>query len=83
MAHIITEDKFASREGSSRGAGGVTDRRVFTVRLDITDAEFTEERYPDPRGIVELEKVRYGSPSPWNAYASVVIAVDLFTPSSC
>ena len=69
MAHVIKEFKFGSREGSVRGAGGVMDRRTFRVTLDITDDEFNEDRYPDPRGVVELYKVRYGSPSPWNRYA--------------
>lgn len=69
MAHIIKELKFGSREGSSRGAGGVNDSRTFLVTLDISDDDFAEDRYPDPRGIVELYKVRYGDSSPWNAYA--------------
>ncbi len=69
MAHEITEPKFGSREGSSRGAAGVNDTRTFFVKLDITDAEFTEARYPDPRGIVEIYKVPYGQGSPWNAFA--------------
>lgn len=69
MAHIINELKFGSREGSSRGAGGVNDTRTFIVTLDMADAEFTENRYPDPRGIVEIYKVPYGTASPWNQLA--------------
>lgn len=69
MAHVIKELKFRSREGSSRGASGVNDNITYLVTLDITDAEFTEARYPDPRGIVEIYKVPYGSASPWNAFA--------------
>lgn len=69
MAHTVKELKFGSREGSSRGAGGVNDKRTFLVTLDITDDQFTEQRYPDPRGVVELQWIRYGSASPWNAYA--------------
>lgn len=68
----ISERKFGSREGSTRGAGGVSDRRTFIVKLQIADEDFTENRYPDPRGIVEIYKVPYGSASPWNAFAKAL-----------
>lgn len=63
---IYFKEMFASRDGSARGISGVSERRVFRMILDPGDEEFTEQRYPDPRGFVAGE-IPFGSPHPWNA----------------
>lgn len=71
MADEITEMKFGSREGSSRGANGVNNPRTFLVKLDmdLPGRSYAENVYPDARGIVELKKVRYGTGHPWDPLA--------------
>ena len=77
---IYFKEMFASRDGSARGISGVSERRVFRMILDPGDAEFTEQRYPDPRGFVAAE-IPFGSPHPWNAlsFASDYIVIKLET----